>query len=35
MIELAQMIGGTLAIETSPGQGARLIVRAPLVHQER
>ena len=35
MIEQAQMIGGRLAIETSPGQGARLIVRAPLVHQER
>ena len=35
MIEQAQMIGGTLAIETSPGQGARLVVRAPLVHQER
>ena len=33
--EQAQMIGGKFAIQTSPGQGARLLISAPLVHQER
>lgn len=35
MAEQAQMIGGNLTLATSPGQGARLAIRAPLVHQER
>jgi len=35
MAEQAQMIGGVFSIETSLGQGARISVRAPLVHQEQ
>ncbi|HMN71473.1 MAG TPA: histidine kinase [Rhodoblastus sp.] len=35
MAEQAHMIGGNLAVQTSPGQGARIAIRAPLVQQER
>jgi len=35
MAEQAQMIGGSFSIQTGPGQGARIFIRAPLVHQER
>lgn len=35
MTEQAHMIGGHLTIETSPGQGVRINIRAPLVYQER
>ncbi|MCC2109738.1 MAG: hypothetical protein KDJ40_20130 [Hyphomicrobiales bacterium] len=35
MAEQAQMIGGHFVVQTSPGQGARIVIRAPLVHQER
>ncbi len=35
MTEQAQMIGGRLSIETSLGRGARIAIRAPLVHQEQ
>ncbi|MFV0279293.1 MAG: histidine kinase [Rhodoblastus sp.] len=35
MAEQAHMIGGTFSVETSPGQGARLSIRAPILHQER
>ena len=33
--EQAQMIGGHFVVQTSPGQGALIAIRAPLVHQER
>lgn len=35
MAEQAHMIGGAFSIETSPGQGAHISIRAPLVHQEQ
>ena len=34
MIEQARMIGGSLSIQSSPGQGARLTISAPLAGQE-
>lgn len=34
MRERAELLGGTLDIETSPGQGTRLIARIPLEHAE-
>ena len=35
MAEQAHMVGGTFSIETSPGRGAHIFIRAPLVHQEQ
>ena len=34
MRERAELVGGTLAIETSPGQGTRLVARIPLDRTE-